>query len=106
MNPEKSLLQKIREKELEMSVQIEHARREADQIIDQAKKEATELIAGYEGEADTAVADYDRVEKEKTREEVNNLKTLYDAQGKAVQVKGEQNSALAVEKILRIVAPE
>jgi vacuolar-type H+-ATPase subunit H len=106
MVPEKSLLQKIREKELEMSVKIEHIRREADQTIEQAKKEATELIASYEREADTAALNYDRLEKEKTREEKDHLKTLGDTEARAVKEKGEQNLARAVEKILQIVAPE
>jgi vacuolar-type H+-ATPase subunit H len=106
MVQEKSLLQKIREKELEMSVKIEHVRKEADHIIEQAKREATELIANYEREADMAASDYNHVEKEKTKKEMDHLKILSETEAKAVKEKGEQNLERAVENILRIVAPK
>jgi vacuolar-type H+-ATPase subunit H len=106
MVQEKSLLQKIREKELEMSVKIEHVRKEADQMIEQAKKEATELIASYERAADRAALDYNRTEKENTRIEMDHLKTLSDIEAKAVKEKGERNLERAVESILRNVAPK
>lgn len=106
MVPEKSLLQKIREKELEMSVKIEHVRREADQTIEQAKREATELIAGYERDADNAAAEYDRLEKEKTKKEMDHLKILGEVEARAVKEKGEQNLDRAVESIFRTVAPK
>jgi len=106
MVPEKSLLQRIREKELEMSVRIEQIRREADQTIEQAKREATELIASYERKADAAALDYEHIEKERSREEKDHLRALGDAEARAVKEKGEQNLARAVEKILRNVAPE
>jgi hypothetical protein len=105
MVPEKSLLQKIREKELEMSVKIEHVRREADQMIEQAKREAAELNAGYEKEADRVASEYERLEKEKTRKEIVELKALSETEARAVKEKGEQNLERAVVTILRIVAP-
>ncbi len=62
MTLDRSLLQKIREKELEVSVKVDQARREADQLIEQAKNEAKELVSKFQKEAEKASKEYSQKE--------------------------------------------
>jgi vacuolar-type H+-ATPase subunit H len=106
MAEERSLLQKIRQKELEMSVDIERVRREADQHIEQAKKEANGLIRRYEEEADRAVVDYRNRELEKIRSEVEHLEAEGVEAAEKMRERGGKNLPRAIEIVTRAIAPD
>lgn len=103
MAAEKSILAKIREKELEMSVKIDEARNEADRAIEQAKKEASMLISSSEIEGKKASSEFLRKEMEKIQAEADTIGNHATEEVKKVRENGERNIQTAVEKIVAIV---
>lgn len=106
MAVERFLLQKIREKELEISVKIDQARRDADQILERAKREAKEIIEKYEKEGEKAAADYYQKEVQEIHIEQEQLNSLGEQEIKIVHQEGEKNLPRAIEKIVKVVASE
>jgi vacuolar-type H+-ATPase subunit H len=106
MNDEPSLLQKIREKEMEMSVQIDSARRESDAFIEQTKREAEALVAGYEKMAETAVAEFHRNKRKLVQEELEQLKIRLEEDERSILNEGEKNIPRARDLIVRRVILE
>jgi len=105
MEPEQSILQRIRHKELELSVEIEKVRRDGDQRIELAKKEATELIRKYGEEAENQVTAYEKKELENIETSVDSLKRNGEEEAKIVRDKGVKNLPRAVDLIVRTIAP-
>jgi len=103
---ERSVLQRIREKELELSVKIDNTRRDADHIIENAKQEATELTRKFEREAEIAAAEQQKRDLEVTEREVERLRSLGSRETQAVREKGETNLERAIGKIIKIVTLE
>ncbi len=106
MVEEASLLQKIREKEIEMSVQIDAARRESDAMIEQAKKEAATLIAGFEQSVQHMIREYNRKEQEDMRKELEELKKRLEEEEHASLKRGENNIPKARDLIVKRVLRE
>lgn len=106
MATEKSLLQKIREKELEMSVKIDEARVEADQNLALAKQKATALSRQSEEEGKRAAEEFVRQEMERIRTVTDLVKTRSDEAIRAAREKGERHLHSAVERIVTIVLAE
>ena len=106
MAAEPSLLQKIRHRELEISVDIDRVRRLADQSIEEAKKEADDLIRSYEEEADSSAARFRQTELEQIGSEIERLKREGEAEAQRVREEGEQNLPRAVDIIVRTIAHE
>jgi vacuolar-type H+-ATPase subunit H len=106
MVEEASLLQKIREKEIEMSVQIDSARRESDALIEKTKRDAAALIAGYEQLAQQAVSELSRTEREDIRKELEKLKTRLEEEERSLLERGEKNIPQARDLIVRGVILE
>jgi vacuolar-type H+-ATPase subunit H len=103
MAAEKSLLTKIREKELEMSVKIDEARTAADQAIEQAKKESSVLLSSSEAEGKKAASEFLRREMERIQGEADTIWAQAIEEVKKVRETGEKNIPNAVEKIVAIV---
>ena len=103
MVPEKSLLAKIREKELEMSVKVDQARSEADHMLEQAKKESQALIMTSETEGKKAANEFFLTELEKIRAEADHVQAVAREEVKVVREKGEKNLPRAIERIVTIV---
>ena len=103
MAEEKSLLKKIREKELEMSVKVDQARIEADHALEQAKRESQALIKTSEVEGKKAANDFFQSELEKIQAEADHVRAVAKEEVKAVREKGEKNLPQAVERIVAIV---
>lgn len=103
MAEEKSLLKKIREKELEMSVKVDQARNEADQTLEQAKKESLALITTSETEGKKAANEFFLTELEKIRAEADHVQAEAKEEVKVVREKGEKNLPQAIERIVTIV---
>ncbi len=106
MVEEASLLQKIREKEIEMSVQIDSARRESDAMIERTKKEAEALIAGYRKSAEQVVGEYQRKEQENARKELGELKKRLEEEERFALEQGENNILRARDLIVKRVILE
>jgi vacuolar-type H+-ATPase subunit H len=103
MVEEASLLQKIREKEIEMSVRIDSARRESDAMIEQTKKEAAAFIAEYQQSAKAAVSEYYRREQKDVSKELDELKTLLAEEERSILEYGEKNIPRARDLIVQRV---
>lgn len=106
MAEERSLLQKIREKELELSVRIDAARRKADEKIRAGRTEADAILQAAEREgAGEAKAAY-TAEMERTDREVTAMREQAVAEQERVRKHGEEHLGKAVERILHHVVPE
>jgi vacuolar-type H+-ATPase subunit H len=106
MAEERSLLQKIREKELELSVLIDAARREAEEKIRAGHAEADAIVQAAEREgAEEAKAVY-AAEMERTGKEVSALREQAGAERDRVRKQGEEHLGKAVERILHHVIAE
>jgi V/A-type H+-transporting ATPase subunit G/H len=103
---ERSLLQKIREKELEINVQVDEARRGAEETIAQARKEADEILKNAEIEAKAAVQDLTRREMESVTREIEAARITADGEVRTLKEKGERNLPKAIEEITKVVALE
>jgi vacuolar-type H+-ATPase subunit H len=106
MATEKSLLQKIREKELEMSVKIDEARREADQNLARAKKESAAILNKSEEEARRSAEEYLKREMDKIRTEADIVRTQSGDEVRRARETGEKNLQKAVDRIVSIVLAE
>jgi V/A-type H+-transporting ATPase subunit G/H len=103
---ERSLLQKIREKELEINVQVDEARREAEETIARARREADEILKNAEIEAKAAAQDLTRREMEIFTREIEAVRSAAGGEVRTLKEKGERNLPKAIEKITKVVALE
>jgi len=106
MTTERSLLQKIREKELEINIRVDEARREAEESIARARKDADEILKNAEIEAEAAAQDTTKKEMEAVNREVDAARSAGGVEVKALKEKGERNLPEAIEKIRKAVALE
>ncbi|HMA04504.1 MAG TPA: V-type ATPase subunit subunit G family protein [Methanomicrobiales archaeon] len=106
MTTERSLLQKIREKELEINVQVDDARRGAEETIAKARKEAAEILKNAGIEAKAGAQDLTRREMETVTREIEAVRSAAAGEVKTLKEKGERNLPQAIEKITKVVALE
>jgi vacuolar-type H+-ATPase subunit H len=102
----KSLLQSIRDKELETNVTLDTARREAAEVVESAKKEAAGIIAEAEQEAARASEEHVRREMERISREAEETKRTEMERAEQAAATGRSRIPLAVEKITKAVIPE
>ena len=105
MTEDKSLLKKIREKELEVSVRIDDVRVEADQIIERARKESTAITKKSEEEGKKAADEYLQREMKRIQSEAESIRVHSREQVRTVREKGEKNVPKAIEGIIDIILP-
>ena len=103
MPVEKSLLSKIREKELEVSVKIDDVRVEGDRMIEQARKESQAIITSSEMEGKKAADDYMEKEMKRVRAEADQIRGQAKEEVESVRKKGEKNVPKAVDRIIALV---
>jgi vacuolar-type H+-ATPase subunit H len=106
MPAEKSLLQRIREKELEISVKIDLARREAEQYIHDVKKEAVQIMTYAEKDGATVAEELYRSEMKNIGQEIEQIATRGREEASIVREKGEKNLQGVIEKIVKYVTLE
>lgn len=106
METEKSLLQKIREKELEMSVRIDQERVKADQVLDQASREASAILNEEEKEGEREAGEFLRGGMERLGSEADRLRAARVQEITALRERGGKNLPRAVEKIISLVLPD
>lgn len=103
MTTEKSLLTRIREKELEVSVKIDDIRVESDRMIEKARKDAQTIITTSEAEGKKAAEDFLKREMKQIQAEAEHISTHAGGEVDSLRKKGEKNISNAVEKIVGIV---
>ena len=106
MTTERSLLQKIREKELEINIQADEARREAEEIIARARKDADAILKNAEAEGKTAAEGLTRREMEAITMEIEAMRSGGGDEIRTLREKGERNLGKAIEQIIHAIAPE
>ncbi len=106
MTTERSLLQKIREKELEINIQVYDARREAEEIIARARKDADAILKKAEAEAKTEAEGLARREMETMTGEIQAMRSGGGDEIRTLKEKGGRNLGRAIEQIENDVAPE
>jgi vacuolar-type H+-ATPase subunit H len=106
MEEKKTLLQQIRDKEQEFSKKIQTVKQETDAQIAAARSEQERTIreAGRSGK--TAAEELFRTDKQKTENEIGQMKKVAALETEAARVKGERNLQPAVEKIVGYVTLE
>ena len=106
METEQSVLQQIRRKEVELSVKVDEARREAEQIIADAKRDAAEIVKNAEVEGIKAADEYCKKRQANIVNEIENLKKLGEEEANSAKMKGEQNLSKAIDTIVKVVTLE
>ena len=106
MVTERSLLQKIREKELEINIQVDEARREAEETISRARKDAEAILSEAEAGGKAAAEGLTRREMETITAEAEAMRSGGGEEIRILKEKGERNLGRAVEQVIRVVAPE
>ena len=106
MTTERSLLQKIREKELEINIQADEARREAEETIVRARKDADAILKKTEAEGKTGAEELTRREMEAITMEIEAMRSGGGDEIRTLREKGERNLGKAIEQIIYAVAPE
>jgi vacuolar-type H+-ATPase subunit H len=106
MEPEKTLLQQIREKEQEYAQKIESVKKETDLAVEAARNDAEALLCTADG---TGKADAERLYwegKAKTETEIEVLKRSAVAEREAAAATGDKNVSRAVDAITAYVTME
>jgi vacuolar-type H+-ATPase subunit H len=103
---EKSLLQTIREKELETNISLDVTRREAADLIEAARREAEGILRGAEKEAAGSAEEYTRQEGERISREVEEIKRKEMDRAREAEAAGEKHVEEAVKLIVRAVVPD
>lgn len=106
METEKSLLQKIREKELEMSVRIDQERTKGDQVLDMASREASALLSQEEREGEKEAGEFLKKEIQKLGAESERLREARVQEITSIRKRGGKNLPAAVERIISLVLPD
>jgi len=73
MSPEQSVLQKIREKELEISARVEAIRSQSNARVEQAQQEAGEIIERLDAEGKLEARKYYTAEMESIQFEIEEM---------------------------------
>ncbi len=106
MIQERSLLQKIREKELAVSISVDQATREADELVQNAKRDAEQILKQAEERgAREATAMYEN-EMKKAQQEIDRLQTLGTLETASVKKMGEEHVAAAIDYVIKRVLLE
>jgi len=103
---ERSLLQSIRERELEASVKLDAARREAAELIEAARREAAAIIAEAEREAALAAGEFTRREMERISREAGDLRQREMERAEKTAAAGERYVEKATARIMEAVLPD
>ena len=104
--PEKTLLQQIREKEQEYAKKIEAIKKETDAAIASAQSEAESLLCTADGTGKKEAEERYWQEKGKIETEIEGLKREAAAGRDMAAARGEKNLPRAVETITGYVTME
>lgn len=103
MEPEKTLLEQISEKEKELRIQTDMVYREAETIVTHAREEASHIIEEAETEGKKRADDICEQKLKQLHQEIAEIKQEGLKKAIVVQKQGEQNLQKAIKKIIDIV---
>lgn len=103
MEPEKTILQQIRDKESEYAERLEGIRGETDASVAGARKDAADLISAANREGKTAAEQVYQEEKGRAAAEIGMLKNDAAREREAAIKRGEKNLPRAAEQITAYV---
>ena len=103
---EMTLLQQIREKELDVAKKIELVKTGTDATIAAAKTDAENLLCTASAEGKTAAEELYWREKGKTEVRIEQLRQDARRQAEAATEKGKRNIPMAADAIVRFVTME
>ena len=106
MEPEKTLLQQIREKEQEYALNIETVKKETELAIDAAKNDAEALLCTADGAGKAEAERLYWEGKGKIEAEIEELKRNAVAERESASAKGERNQDRAIDAITGYVTME
>jgi hypothetical protein len=106
MEPEKTLLQQIREKEQEYAQKIEVVKTETDAAVAAAKNEAESLLCTADSVGTTEAEQLYWQEKAMLEADIETLKGSAARGREAAAARGERNMTRAVESITGFVTME
>jgi vacuolar-type H+-ATPase subunit H len=106
MEPEKTLLQQIREKELEYAEKIDGVKKETDLAIETAKNDAEALLCTADSTGKTGAERLYWEGKGKVEAEIEELTRRAGAEREAAVVSGEKNQNKAIDAITAFVIME
>ena len=104
--PEKTLLQQIRDKEQEFARNVEAARAEADTMVAAARTEAEDLLCTADTAGKTSAEKVYWNERGRTEAEIEALKKAAEQERESASRTGGQNLPAATEQIVRYVTGE
>lgn len=106
MEEDQTLLQQIREKEAELSRQIDKVREETEAMTAAAKNEAKAVIERATETGKSSAAEQTVKEKADIAREVENIKRSAEEKAGSTRAKGERNLPVAVDLIVKSVTME
>ncbi len=106
MIQERSLLQQIREKELAVSISVDEATREAEEIVQNARRDAENILKQAETEGAVEAKTIYENEMSKVEQEVERLKSLGTTETMKVREIGERRLDAAVDYVVKSVLLE
>ncbi len=103
---ERSLLQSIRDKELEANISLDVTRREATELLEAARREAEGILEGARKEAARSAEEYTRLERERISREADETRQREMDRVKAAEAAGEKHVDEATKLIMGAVVPD
>ena len=103
MEPERTLLQQIRDKEQELGGKVEAVKEEAEATVAAVRSEAEDLLCTADRMAKAAAEELYWKERGKTEIQIEMLNKAADGEREAGILQGEKNRAAAVSRIIRYV---
>jgi len=104
--PEKSLLQQIRDKEQEFSQKLDVARADAESVIAAARADAEDLLCTADTAGKKSAEQVYWNERGRSEAEIEALKNAAEQEIKRASREGDQNLPAATEQIVRYVTME
>lgn len=106
MEPERTLLQQIRDKEQELASRIDVARQEADAEVTAARNEAADHLCTADKMAKTTAEQVYWKERGRTETEIDALQKAAELELETTTLQGEQNIKAAAREIVGYVTME
>jgi len=106
MDAERTLLQQIRDRELDLARDVETARAEAEALVAAARAEAGDLLCTADKLGKTDAGQVYWKERGRTEIEIEDLKKAAEAEREIARLQGERNVPAAADQIVRYVTGE
>ena len=106
MDQEKTLLQQIRDKERELSGELDAAIKASEAIVIEANRHAGDIIARVEAEGKRVAEEFLKAERERIAREVEEVRKRGDVLAAKAEEEGRKKIPAAARMVVSVVAPE